>query len=513
MNTLSKQPIPVKLFYSYSHRDKAHRAKLETHLATLKAQGIIADWYDRMIVAGTEWDEAIHTELEACDVILLLVSPDFLASEYCRGAEVSYALRRHEEKSGWVIPVILRPCDWQYEAFSKLQALPTDGKPITKWDNRDEAFLNVAQGIRRTVDQLKQRDIKGAELVLLRPDALQKTPMAALADTRKCQWEMVIEATFAELDQEKVQAILMVMRQVSGDAELKLRRIEAGSVRLVFEGSFLGYRQVEEMFSSGQLARVQEHVIRKVEFLAPLWWSDASHTTYSPRLRYRFDLSQWLNEYAMAQSESEIEILLDRLMDAMYPSIVLMMRSHMTRTEDAEDAAIEVSARLSQWLRKNQTRKEVLVNRAVVARVEWLGGVLLNANKRGSRSFSTGDIVPEPADLIAPSVEETALSNLEMATRANDIWQHLLSLSVRERVVFLLSLGPSEFQSLANRSVLSAALQEAGVSFDEIYEMLPLTNDEIASRLRIRSSQVAHYRSRARRSLQKFVTDSDANEC
>ena len=147
-------PAPISLFYSYSHTDEALRKKLETHLSLLKDQGVIQDWHDRRIQAGTEWDGVISENLEQARTILLLVSSDFLASRYCRDVEVKRAMERHEAGTARVVPVILRPVDWHTASFGKLAALPRDGKPVTTWKNRDEAFTEIARGIREVANSL-----------------------------------------------------------------------------------------------------------------------------------------------------------------------------------------------------------------------------------------------------------------------------------------------------------------------------------------------------------------------
>ena len=138
---------PVEVFFSYSHKDERLRDKLEEHLANLKRQGVIAGWHDRKIGAGREWAGEINKHLESAQIILLLVSSSFLASDYCHDVELKRALERHERGEARVIPIILRPVDWHGAEFGKLQALPKDAKPVTKWGNRDEAFKNVAEGI------------------------------------------------------------------------------------------------------------------------------------------------------------------------------------------------------------------------------------------------------------------------------------------------------------------------------------------------------------------------------
>jgi tetratricopeptide (TPR) repeat protein len=147
--------VPFKVFYSYSHRDEALRDRLEKHLATLKQAGDIEDWHDRRIEAGTEWDRQIDENLKAADIILLLVSADFLASRYCTDIEVKQAMRQHEAGTARVIPVILHPCYWQNAPFGKLQALPKDADPISVSPNQDAAFLNVVQGILNAIETLR----------------------------------------------------------------------------------------------------------------------------------------------------------------------------------------------------------------------------------------------------------------------------------------------------------------------------------------------------------------------
>lgn len=147
--------MSIEVFFSYSHKDEKLRDGLATHLTMLERDGVIKAWYDRDIGAGTEWDGAINAHLDSAQVILLLISPDFLASKYCWDTEVKRAIERHEAGEARVIPVILRPVDsWQKAPFGRLQALPKNAKPVTTWRNRDEAFKDVAQGIRKAIAEL-----------------------------------------------------------------------------------------------------------------------------------------------------------------------------------------------------------------------------------------------------------------------------------------------------------------------------------------------------------------------
>ncbi len=145
---------PVELFFSYSHKDEKLRDRLEPHLSMLKRDKVIKAWHDRKISAGTEWAKAIDDNLNSAGIILLLVSADFLASDYCYDLEMQRAMERHEAGEARVIPIILKPVDWTSAPFSKLQAFPKNAKPVTKWTPQDEAFANIAQGIRQAATEM-----------------------------------------------------------------------------------------------------------------------------------------------------------------------------------------------------------------------------------------------------------------------------------------------------------------------------------------------------------------------
>jgi tetratricopeptide (TPR) repeat protein len=147
-------PNAVEVFYSYSHKDEELRDQLENHLSMLKREGVIKGWHDRRISAGQEWEGQIDSHLNSADIILLLVSSDLLASAYCYDVEVKRAMERHEAGEARVIPIILRSCDWKRAPFGKLQALPKDATPVKKWDDTDDAFLNIAEGLRKAAEEI-----------------------------------------------------------------------------------------------------------------------------------------------------------------------------------------------------------------------------------------------------------------------------------------------------------------------------------------------------------------------
>jgi hypothetical protein len=155
----------AKLFFSYCHADEALRDRLEVHLSLMKNQGLIETWHDRGISAGSNIDSTIDQNLESADVILLLVSADFLASRYCYSIEMNRALEREAEGTARVIPVILEPCDWHTAPFGKLLAVPKDGKAVTTWANQAEAWTDVAKQIRKAVEDMARVAPKATTLI------------------------------------------------------------------------------------------------------------------------------------------------------------------------------------------------------------------------------------------------------------------------------------------------------------------------------------------------------------
>src|SRR6266702_6156261 len=146
--------MAIEVFISYSHKDRALREELEKHLANLKRQDIISSWYDGDITPGAEWEPQIMERLTSAQLILLLISVDFIHSDFCYSIEMKQAIDRHNAGEARVIPIVLRPTDWQGAPFDKLKMLPTDAKAVTSWPTHDDAFLDVVQGIRAAIQEL-----------------------------------------------------------------------------------------------------------------------------------------------------------------------------------------------------------------------------------------------------------------------------------------------------------------------------------------------------------------------
>ncbi len=149
----------IYIFYSYAREDKKLRDRLEKHLSILKCQHLVAQWHNVEIDAQQEWQDSVSSYLDMADIILLLLSPGFIASDRAYNMQVKRALQRHETGEAQVIPVLLRPVFWQETPFAKLKMLPSNARPVVKWRDRDEAFVNVIEELQKVIRELADLDM------------------------------------------------------------------------------------------------------------------------------------------------------------------------------------------------------------------------------------------------------------------------------------------------------------------------------------------------------------------
>lgn len=135
------QRVPLLVFISYSHRDEEWRRQLEIHLGSLLKEERISIWHSRKIRPGDDWSEEISDHLATADLILPLISADFLTSGYCHAIEMRRALERHAAGEARIVPVVMRPCDWHGTPLARLQALPRDSLAVTSRSDVDAGIL------------------------------------------------------------------------------------------------------------------------------------------------------------------------------------------------------------------------------------------------------------------------------------------------------------------------------------------------------------------------------------
>lgn len=146
----------ASVFVSYSHKDAKYLAALEDQLKLLKRKGYVDWWTDLQLIPGDDWRQLIGNNLERSDIILLLVSIYFLASDFCWDVELARAIERHNAGEARVIPVFVRSCRWQETPIEALQGVPLGGKPVQKWPDSHEAWMTVAHGIEKAVLEWRQ---------------------------------------------------------------------------------------------------------------------------------------------------------------------------------------------------------------------------------------------------------------------------------------------------------------------------------------------------------------------
>lgn len=204
-----KPSVVDTVFLSYAQKDEKLVKQFINHLANLKRQGFITDWFDREITPGEVWSEEIDQHLETAKIILLFVSPDFVASEYSGGAELRRAMQRHAAGEARVIPVLLRAVDWQVTPFHDLQALPKDARPVTSHADLDQAFLEVAKGVRKAVEQLTTSVTTASAVSETTSLYIPRPPVVGFVARRDSRGQDIVQKLREELDPRSKQFVAL----------------------------------------------------------------------------------------------------------------------------------------------------------------------------------------------------------------------------------------------------------------------------------------------------------------
>ena len=162
----------LTVFIVYAPEDEVLRKKLEIHLATLQREGAIQPWHSGKIIPGEEWEQHIKQKLEAAQIILLLISSDFIASDACYNEQMQQAIQQHRTRKSRVIPVLLRPADWESTQFRRFRVLPENAMPVTTWSNQDEAFLSVVKGLRKVTEEMRKGIISISDIARISPQKI-----------------------------------------------------------------------------------------------------------------------------------------------------------------------------------------------------------------------------------------------------------------------------------------------------------------------------------------------------
>jgi len=149
-----KKSSTIKIFFSYSHKDETYKEELDTHFTALKRSQKIKTWNNCEILAGQTWSDEIERELSEANIILLLISADFIASDYISEVVIQKSLQMENIGKARVIPIFCRPCDLEGMPFTQLEGLPNNKKPISDFENKDKAYLEIVEGIKKVIDDL-----------------------------------------------------------------------------------------------------------------------------------------------------------------------------------------------------------------------------------------------------------------------------------------------------------------------------------------------------------------------
>jgi len=254
----------LKVFISYSHKDEKYKDLLIAHLAPLKRRKIIKEWHDRELIPGQEWDKRINKELLDSDLILLLVSADFLASNYCYDFEIKKAIERHNLGEAMILPIILRPCDWKDLPFSKIQGLPKNAKPLSTWTNIDEGFLSVVEGIKSSVQNFKKNKIKEKSKV----ENKSKEKQSLISEELGLMDYQELSEEYISLSNLALSKISDATSWVGDEISSKANEITA----LTLNGNEVNRKELKNIFM--RTAKVMNNFAKKIEPEIPLFYEN-----------------------------------------------------------------------------------------------------------------------------------------------------------------------------------------------------------------------------------------------
>lgn len=254
----------MKAFISYSHRDEAALERLHVHLANLKREGLIETWYDREILAGSGLDPEIAEQLEEAELFLLIVSPDFLSSNYCYDIEMTKALERHERGEARVIPIIIEPCEWKQTPLGKLKAVPRDGKPVSDWTNANTAFLDVTQELRRIATSERPTPRQAAST---RVASGHEQPIATRRYRVTREFDEIDRAEFREKSFEQIKDYFRsAIQELEGIEDLRGRFVD-------YSPTSFGATVVNRARSSRSTAHITVHRRSGIRSMGDIYWS------------------------------------------------------------------------------------------------------------------------------------------------------------------------------------------------------------------------------------------------
>jgi hypothetical protein len=225
---------PFSIFISYAHKDERFRRELERHLAFLRREGRLVVWHDRMLCAGDAWRGCIGEHLRTADIILLLISSDFAASDYCWDVEMKLAMERRERGSAIVVPILVRSvAGWAESPLGRLQVLPRDARPVSSWRNRDEAYRNIAEGLHD----------------LIREGVTE----SGYAEPEWVNWQLFLEGKPEDYSEQRLAMIGAGLRRAANSEKLEIIELLGDSAKLSLRSTQEVMRGLSRLHRAGEL--------------------------------------------------------------------------------------------------------------------------------------------------------------------------------------------------------------------------------------------------------------------
>lgn len=239
---VEKKAGPIHVFISYAHTDEKYRLELEKHLCIFIRANFLIIWHDRKITPGQNWKNEISQQLDRADLILLLVSADFIHSDYCWNIEMKQALEKYYSGDSILVPILVRSfAGWEKLPLSEIQALPADAKPISSWRNKDQAYQNVVSGLMKLLEKFPPQPVL------------------------KFKWKLLIDKDYQEVDNDFIHQATNRLRKLTRDATLTFLTIEPGSCSLFYQSTEKAFQILDQLHNAGDLSKQLQIAIISID--------------------------------------------------------------------------------------------------------------------------------------------------------------------------------------------------------------------------------------------------------
>lgn len=251
----------LQIFCAYASVDVHFYEALYCHLAQMRRTDGVKLFHVQNIQAGIDLMAELEQRFRNADIITLLVSADFLASDLYFGGLLEEAMTRHKSGSCRIVPIIIRPADWCDAPFGRVKPLPRDGRPVVMWPQQDDAWLDVVTGLRAVIQALHRRRSNGRT-------PRQTEVRTADAPAKRVQYMVVVKARIGELSKQSIIDLLAEIQVEALDSSIEIIAIEPGSVRLIVQGTREGFIRISVAYAEGRLTQLRGYPVEAIKKMA-----------------------------------------------------------------------------------------------------------------------------------------------------------------------------------------------------------------------------------------------------